>query len=229
MQEPPKFRLRDNIGLIVLVAAFVGLIVAAAIWLWPSGRPELSERVIQEIALTTPPPPPPPPEPEPEEKPIEEPEEVKPVDTPQPETPQPPSPTPSDAAPSAEPSQEAAGLDRLADAGSDSFNLGAGKGGGLFGRGGGGGGGGDWDAAVNLHITRALQRDPRTRVAKGSVKVAITIDDRGRFTSARLLSSTGDDELDASIREVLAALSPMNRARPAGVSASTTRTINLKR
>ncbi|GGZ38573.1 MULTISPECIES: energy transducer TonB family protein [Asticcacaulis] len=225
MIEPPKFRLRDNVPVILL-----GVIVAAALllagwWLWPKGEAVRTERVIQEIALATPPPPPEPPKPE--EKVIEEPEEVAPVEQPSPQPPSPtPSETPSDAPPS--PSTEAAGLDRLADAGSDSFRLSSGKGGGLFGRG-GGGGGGDWDAAVALHITRALQRDPRTRSAKGSVKVAVTIDAKGQFTSARLLSSTGDPELDAHIRAVLSEIGPMSRGRPPGVNGSLNFTINLKR
>ncbi|RYG37704.1 MAG: TonB family protein, partial [Burkholderiales bacterium] len=92
-----------------------------------------------------------------------------------------------------------------------------------------GGGGGSWEAAVALHITRALQRDPRTRTADGSVKVVVEIDPRGRFISAKLLSSTGDQTLDADISAVLAELAPMNRGRPPGVGARTNLTINLKR
>lgn len=225
MDQPNRFRLQDNVGLIVLGIVLAALIGVAAVWLLSGKSAPQTERVIQEIAIATPPPPPPEP-PKPEEKVIEE-EQVKPVEQPNPTpSPTPPSPTPSDAPPS--PSTEAAGLDRLADAGSDSFNLGSGKGGGLFGRG-GGGGGGDWDMAVNLHITRALQRDPRTRSAQGSLKVAVTMDAQGRFTSARLLSSTGDAELDKNIADVLSKLPPMGKPKPAGAASSFTRIINLKR
>lgn len=125
------------------------------------------------------------------------------------------------------PSSEAAGLDRPADAGSDSFRLAAGKGGGLFGR--GGGGGGSWGGFVETHIRRALQRDPRTRSAQGFIRVSVAIDDNGRFGNTRLRSTTGDAALDAAIRQVLANLPPLSRGRPPGIQATTVADINMRR
>lgn len=209
-----------------LIAAAVALAaVGAGIWFWPAGGDVRPERVVQQITLIEPPPPPPP---EPED-PImeEEPEIVEPTDEPQiQEDVEQPSETPSDAPPA--PSSLAAGLDRAADAGSDSFRLAAGQGGGLFGRG-GGGGGGTWGAYVETHIRRALQRDSRTRSAQGVLRVSVSIDDAGRFGSVRLRSSTGDANLDAAIREVLANLPPLSRSRPAGVDAVTITDINMRR
>lgn len=212
------------------VAIAIGVVVVLALlaWLvWPTGGAPQRERVIQEITLVTPPPPPPP---EPEEKIMEEETEiVTPTDDPKPQqdvdTPSddPPSDTPSEA-----PSTEAAGLDKPADAGSDSFRLAAGGGGGLFGRGGGGGGGG-WGEFVETHVRRALQRDPRTRTAQGFLKVAVSIDENGRFTSAALRSSTGDAKLDLAIRDVLSSLPPLSRGRPPKVGGMTFATINMKR
>lgn len=210
---------------VVAVLAALALLV----WFtWPSGGGAQRERVIQEITLVTPPPPPPPPEPE--EKIMEEEQEIiEPTENPKPQQDvDTPTEAPSDA-PAEAPSSEAAGLDRPADAGSDSYRLSAGGGGGLFGRGGGGGGGGGWGQFVETHVRRALQRDPRTRTAQGFLKIAVTIDENGRFTSAALRSSTGDQKLDLAIRDVLTALPPLSRGRPPKVSGLTFATINMKR
>lgn len=218
---------------ILPIATGVGLILIAGLlvfWLWPAGDPAgQRERVIQEITVLQPPPPPPPPEPE-EKIMEEEPEIVEPTDDPKvQEDVDTPVETPTDAPPSPTPSSEAAGLDRAADAGSDSFRLAAGKGGGLFGRGGGGGGGSGWGAFVETHVRRALQRDPRTRSANGFVRVALSIDPNGRFVGAALRSTTGDPKLDAAIRDVLSGLPPLGRGRPPKVEGLTNATINMKR
>ena len=179
-------------------------------------------RVIQEITLVTPPPPPPP---EPEEVIEEEQEIIEPTDEPQvQEDVETPSDEPNDQP--AE-SSEAAGLDQPADAGSDSFHLAAGKGGGLFGRGGGGGGG--WGEFVETHIRKALQRDPRTRTAQGFIRVTVSIDPNGRITGAALRSSTNDPKLDLAIRDVLASLPPLGRGLPPQINGMTNATINMKR
>lgn len=206
-------------GGVVLAAVVAGFLF------WPSEQGPRMERFVQEITIVQPPPPPPPPEPE---EPImeEEPEIIEPADEPQvQEDVQQVADTPSDAPAT---SSEAAGLDRPADAGSDSFRLAAGGGGGLFGRG-GGGGGGTWGAYVETHIRRALQRDPRTRSADGFVRVSVNIDDQGRIGSARLRSSTGDTQLDAAIRDVLSKLPPLTRGRPTGVQSVTVADINMRR
>ena len=207
--------------------AGLALLALLAWYFWPSGGLPERERVVQEITLVTPPPPPPPPEPE-EKIMEEEPEIVEPVDEPEVQKDvEQPSEEPSEA-PSEAPSAEPAGLDRAADAGSDSFRLAAGGGGGLFGRGGGGGGGG-WGAFVETHIRRALQRDPRTRAANGFVNVVVDIDANGRFVGARLRSSTGRPELDGAIRNVLTGLPPLGRGLPPQQSGRTYATINMKR
>ncbi|WP_052134837.1 energy transducer TonB family protein [Sphingomonas sp. 37zxx] len=221
-----RTRLTGPIILLVLAA----LLILALVSLWPAGDGRVQrERVVQEITVLQPPPPPVPPEPE-EKIMEEEPEIIEPTDDPRisEEPVEQPSDTPSEA-PSEQPSSEAAGLDRPADAGSDSFRLAAGKGGGLFGRGGGGGGGIGWGQYVEGHIQRALQRDARTRAARGSVRVTVNIDPGGRFVGAALRSSTGDAQLDSAIRAVLSSLPPLGRSRPTGQEGTTHATINLKR
>lgn len=219
--NPPSNRRGDWLPRLGAAGVLV-LVAGLAFWFWPSDDGPTTVRTIQAITVVTPPPPPPPPEPE-EKIMEEEPEIVEPTTEPE---------IQKDVASADEPSEapassEAAGLDRPADAGSDSFRLAAGKGGGLFGKGGGGGGG--WGPFVETHIRRALQRDPRTRSADGYLKVAITIDDNGRIAGARLLSSTGDARLDAAVREVLRTLPPLGRGRPPSAPADTVATINMKR
>jgi protein TonB len=213
-------------GFVLFVLAILLLLLLA--WhFWPSDTLTQRERVIQEITVVTPPPPPPPEEkimeeePEIIEPPEEEPEIQKDVEQ--------PSEQPSEAPSEAPATSEPAGLDRPADAGSDSFRLAAGGGGGLFGRGGGGLGGGSWGAFVETHIRRALQRDPKTRSASGFLNVMVDIDGTGRFTGARLRSSTGNAELDDAVRRVLATLPPLTRGLPANQNGRTYATINMRR
>jgi protein TonB len=205
------------------------LLLLLAWYLSQGGSTPQRERVVQQISIVQPPPPPPPP-PEPEEKIMEEePEIVEPTDAPE-KPAEKPAEQPSEAPAEPTPSTQAAGLDRPADAGSDSFRLAAGGGGGFFGRGGGGGGGGGgWGRSVEAHIERALQRDSRTRVARGFVRVRVNIDADGRFVGAALQSTTGNATLDAAIRDVLGGLPPLGRRRPPDQNGLTNATINMKR
>ena len=234
---PKRKRVDDRlIGLGFVLFAVLAL--AAAWWFISNsdGQPVKVERVIQEITVIEPPPPV---EPEPEEKIMEEePEIIEPEDTPIDDKPvEQPTPDEAPAAssePSPTPTAAPAGLDRAADSGSDSFRLAAGGGGGLYGGGSGrfgrgGGGLGGWRNTVEAHVRRALQRDPRTKAANGSVNVNISIAESGTINGAQLLSSSGDAKLDAAIREVLANLPPLSQRRPDNVGASTYATINLKR
>jgi periplasmic protein TonB len=206
-------------------AALLLLFGVLAYVLWPrSTLAPASTRFVQEITVVQPPPPPPPPEPE-EKIMAREPDIVTPSDTPRPVDAE-PTPAEPPEAPSA--TSEAAGLDRPADAGSDSFSLAAGGGGGLFGRGGGGGGDG-WGGLVEAHVRRALLRDVRTRAASGSLRVALQIETDGSFAGARLLSSTGNTRLDAAIADVLRRLTPLERQRPARFGADTFVTIDMRR
>lgn len=215
---------RRDLGGWAAGAAALALLGLAVWWFWPDAVPPGRERLIQQITVVPPPPPPPP-----EEKIMEEePEIVEPTEEPEVQKDvEKPSEQPNDT-PSEQASSEAAGLDKPADAGSDSFSLAAGKGGGLFGRG-GGGGGGDWGAYVSTHIRRALQHDPRTRSANGFLNVVVDIDPTGRFVGARLRSTTGDAALDEAIRAILNALPPLGRALPAQQNGRTYATINMRR
>jgi outer membrane biosynthesis protein TonB len=78
------------------------------------------------------------------------------------------------------------------------------------GGGGGGSGGGRWGwyaSMVQSQIEAALRANKRTRNAVMQIKVRLWTESTGRVSRVQLVSSTGDPELDAAIRdEVLGGL-----------------------
>jgi len=196
-------------GLLIGVAA-IGLIVSA-IRLIVSGDDIPPPKKVHEITLlkiAPPPAPPPPPPKPPEEKMIEQtpvrqeiPEE-KPVDRPR-DRPK------IDDKKADEPPPGPLALDAKATGPGDSFNLGGRPGGqGLLGGGGGGGGGGSrwgWYASiVQKQIEAALRANAKTRNAVLQVQIRLWADASGRISRIQLMSTTGNPQIDAAIRnEVL--------------------------
>lgn len=164
------------------------------------------------VALPPPPPPPPPPQ-KPEEiqrvdpqeqqmieqEPVAE-DEPKPVETPQ--------PAGDDAAPM--------GTNIQGDGPPDGFGLTGRGGGGIIGGTGSGSGSGrgqgssrwGWYAVqVQNTIVGALGKNPKTRATAMDIHARIWLDAAGRVERAQLVTSTGDHEIDAAIRdEVLTGL-----------------------
>ncbi|GGB95567.1 hypothetical protein GCM10007205_01000 [Oxalicibacterium flavum] len=145
--------------------------------------------------LMLPPPPPPPPEPEkvPEPEPEPEPEVV-----PEPE----PSPvdTPDDAPPAPEPG-EAVTIDGEAQAGTDSFGIAAGRGGGMTGS---GGGMGSYSSFLAHGFQNALQRDARTRkLAFEDIRYNVWLDAQGRTVRVELVKSSGNPAIDEAVLAVI--------------------------
>lgn len=200
-------------GLGALVAA--GL--AWLLWQWAndmSGVRREAPKIPAIIPLPPPPPPPPvqekPPEPETpveekivEPEPTPEPEEVKPEE----EAP----PTPADDL--ANPMQ----MDGDAQAGSDAFNIGAGKGGGMAGSGGGRLGNGTYSQFLAYAFQRLMRDSPELRSLAFRVHLDVWIDQGGQVTRAELTRSTGDPELDAKVLAALRA-SPALERPPASMS-----------
>lgn len=200
-------------GLGALVAA--GL--AWLLWQWAndmSGVRREAPKIPAIIPLPPPPPPPPvqekPPEPETpveekivEPEPTPEPEEVKPEE----EAP----PTPADDL--ANPMQ----MDGDAQAGSDAFNIGAGKGGGMAGSGGGRLGNGTYSQFLAYAFQRLMRDSPELRSLAFRVHLDVWIDQGGQVTRVELTRSTGDPELDAKVLAALRA-SPALERPPASMS-----------
>jgi len=166
-------------------------------------------RQIRELTVVNivqpPPPPPPPPTQMPEQKMIEQPkmaepefQEEKPIDRPKDE--------PVRDAKSAEPPGPLA-LDAKAVGPGDVFGLAGKPGGSPYGGGGGGSRWGWYASIVQSQIETALRANPKTRNAVMQVQVRLWADGSGRVNRVQLVSSTGNSELDAAIRnDVLGSL-----------------------
>jgi periplasmic protein TonB len=169
--------------------------------------PPRQVREITIVNITPPPPPPPPPPPSPPEpKMVEQPKmaepefkEEKPVDKPKDE--------PAKEARNEDPPGPLS-LDAKATGPGDLFNLGGKPGGSPYGGGGGGGSRWGWYASiVQAQIESALHANSKTRRAVMQVQIRLWADGSGHVNRVQLVSSTGDAELDAVIRnEVLGGL-----------------------
>jgi periplasmic protein TonB len=193
---------RYGAALIVIV----GLLGAAIFFL--VGHDDMPPpRQVRELKIVNiVPPPPPPPPPPPEQKMVEQPKmaepefkEDKPVDKPKDE--------PVKDAKNEEPPGPLA-LDAKAVGPGDLFNLGSKVGGSPYGGGGGGGSRWGWYASiVQAQIEAALRANGKTRNATMQVQIRLWADGTGRVNRIQLVSSTGDAELDAVIRnDVLGSL-----------------------
>jgi protein TonB len=164
-------------------------------------------RQIRELTIVNivPPPPPPPPPPMPEQKMVEQPKmaeqefkEDKPLEKPKDE--------PVKDAKNAEPPGPLS-LDAKPQGPGDLFNLGGKPGGNPYGGGGGGSRWGWYASIVQSQIESALRSNPKTRNAIMQVQIRLWADGSGRVSKIQLVSSTGDAELDAVIRnDVLGSL-----------------------
>lgn len=200
--RPSGRRLLVGVGTGLLV---LGIMIGGVVFLL-SGDPE-PPRKVQDLTIVTilpppPPPPPPPPEKEPppekvvDQTPIkQEIVEEKPIEIPK--------DAPPDEARSDEPPEGPLGID---DAGRGPGELLGRPGGrGIIGGGGGGGGGASrwgWYASiVQSQIEAALRSNERTRFAVLQIQVRLWSDGTGRVNRVQLVSSTGNPELDALIRD----------------------------
>jgi periplasmic protein TonB len=151
------------------------------------------------VVNIVPPPPPPPPPPMPEQKMVEQPKmaepefkEDKPVEKPKDE--------PIKDAKNSEPPGPLS-LDAKAVGPGDLFNFGSKPGGSPYGGGGGGSRWGWYASIVQAQIEAALRGNSRTRNATMRVEIRLWADATGRVSRIQLVSSTGDAELDAAIRD----------------------------
>ncbi|MGO9673705.1 MAG: TonB C-terminal domain-containing protein [Methylocella sp.] len=192
--------------------ALVAVLFGGAVYFFSRHDDMPPPRQVRELTVVKiippPPPPPPPPQKMPEPKMIEQPKmadpqikEEKPVDKPK--------QAPVKDAKNDEPPGPLS-LDAKAQGPGDLFNLGGKPGGSAYGGGGGGGGGSRWGwyaSMVQAQIESALRSNRKTRNAVMRVEIRLWADGSGRVNRVQLVSSTGDAELDAVIRnDVLGSL-----------------------
>lgn len=192
------------LGVALVVFVVSGVIYMMMHFLQNTTKPK---KAVQEITLLQPPPPPPPPpEVQPPEPEIQE--EVK-IDEPEPlpdELPETPNEEP--------PPGEQLGLDAEGGAGSDGFGLLGNKGGrSLL-----GGNGGDrfaWYAGIlQQDLGGKLNELEQMRKAKYSIRVKLWIASDGKIQRFELVGSTGNGQVDQTLKIALADLGQVREAPP---------------
>ncbi|MBT2339810.1 MULTISPECIES: energy transducer TonB family protein [Pseudomonas] len=194
----------------------LGVVAAWLLWQWAndmSGVRREAPKVPTIIPLPPPPPPPPekPKEPEPkvEEKVVEpeptpEPEEVK------PEEEAPPSPVDD----LAKPMQ----MDGDAQSGTDAFNIGAGKGGGMAGAGGGRLGNGTYSQFLAFTFQRLLRENPELRSLAFSLQADVWLSAVGEITRVELVKSSGNPQVDEQVISALRTAPHLSERPPASLT-----------
>ncbi len=175
------------------IGGFILVVLVAVVWYLVSGTASTKREVAATPMLMLPPPPPPPPEPE--KLPEPEPEKV------QPEAPPEPTPSPQEApSDSPTPSPDAGdpiSMNGDAQAGTDSFGIAAGRGGGSTGS---GGGTGSYAGYIANGLQQAFARDPRTRtLAFQEIRINLWLDADGKATRAELAQGTGNAQIDEAV------------------------------
>ena len=125
--------------------------------------------------------------------------------------------TPPDKPKAAEKAPQPLALDAKAGPGSDSFGLGGRPGGApLIGSNGGTGGSrfGWYANLVQNAIQQTLQRDDKLRSGRYAIVVAMSLSPTGRPDRVKLLKSTGNQDIDARIEQVLSAMPSLSEAPP---------------
>ncbi|MFZ4288175.1 energy transducer TonB family protein [Variovorax sp. HJSM1_2] len=191
-------------------------LLVALMWYLLADTASQKRKVADAPMLMLPPPPPPPPEPEKPPEPT--PEKIKPeVVEPKPEPVDTPEPPKDDTPPS--PSKDLGDpvtIDGPAQAGTDAFGIGAGKGGGMTGGRGGGLGSGSYGRYVANALQQALARDPRTRqLAFDDIQLDLWLDTEGRTTRVQLVKSTGNTQSDEAVLAMVREMARIDESPPA--------------
>jgi protein TonB len=206
-----NWMLRIGGGLSLLV--FAGLVAWGALALMHGGK-TTKKQVVQISLLKPPPPPPPPPPPEKMPEPEVPKEEVK-----MPEPEQQPQPAENDAPPPG----EQLGLDADGSGNGDGFGLAARKGGTEITKLGGGGGlGRDQNAwfggLVQSHLQSQFLKNEKLRAANYNLQLRVWFTADGHIERFELASSTGDREIDDSIKVAMDHMPPMRQSPPPNVA-----------
>jgi len=206
-QTPPRRRQ----WLLTAALLAVALVVLGVLFWWLLSKDTASTRrpVNQPPMLALPPPPPPPPPP---------PEQPPEPETPPEETVPEPDPTEPTLAEEPEPAPETSDpvtMDADSQAGTDSFGIAAGKGGGMSGTGPGGAGNATYGRYLGYVLQQAIARDQRLRRLGFRLYVNVWMDPDGRITRVELSRGSGNDEADAAVVEALRGIGMVEQRPPA--------------
>ncbi|QTF08707.1 energy transducer TonB [Brenneria izadpanahii] len=200
--------------LAVKTVAAIAVLIAAGwlIWLWAHDSAGVRRESPREDMIIPLPPPPPPeqqqPEPEPKPEEVAEPEplpEPKPAEQPEPEE----APKPMDDM------AKAMEMDAEAQAGTDSFNIGAGRSGGMSGSGGSGGvGNATYGQYLSYMFQQILRQDDSTRLLSYRLQVNVWFNEAGSMTRVELVRSSGNKTVDDAIIAALRRAPAMTQKPP---------------
>lgn len=207
---PPQKGPRRYVKPVAIALALVGL--AALIWHYAGDTAGVKRASAPQVTtvIPLPPPPPPPPQKPPPEK-VKE--EVKtPVDRPT------IAPKPSEAPKPSDNQPKQMTMNAPAQAGTDSFNIGAGDGSGMVGSGGGGKFGNASYAQYMVYVLqRAIEQDKGVQEAGGARftgSLNLWMDASGHITKVTVAQSTGDAKLDAAVVTAVESLGKVDEAPP---------------
>ncbi|MDI3397266.1 energy transducer TonB [Pseudomonas sp. V88_4] len=195
----------------------LGAVAAFLLWQWAndmSGIRREAPKVPTIIPLPPPPPPPPPEKPPEPETPVEE-KIVEPEPTPEPQEVKPEEEAPpSPADDLANPMQ----IDGDAQSGSDAFNIGAGKGGGMAGSGGGRLGNGTYSQFLAFTFQKLLRENPDLRNLAFSLQADVWLSSVGEITRVELIKSSGNPEIDTQVLAALRNAPALSERPPASIT-----------
>jgi protein TonB len=190
-------RLAGGIFGLLLILAFVWFVHTMM-----ASKSVKQDRRVQIVQVIRPPPPPPPPKDEPPPPPPEKTEEPLPKDKPEP----PPNDEPPPAAPM--------GIDAQGSAGEDAFGLAARHGGSDLVGGNGSAAFAWYTSRLKDAVLEKLSSDARIGSTKFSLSVQVWIEPDGRIKQVKLVSTTGNHELDQHIESALSSLTRLSEAPP---------------
>ncbi|PFH29463.1 MULTISPECIES: energy transducer TonB family protein [Burkholderia] len=195
-----------------VVIALVLAAIAALIWHFASDTAGVKRASAPQVTTVIPlPPPPPPPKQKPPPEKVKE--EVKtPVDKPT------VAPKPSEAPKPSDNQPKQMTMNAPAQAGTDSFNIGAGDGSGMVGSGGGGRFGNASYAQYMVYVLqRAIEQDKGVQDAGGARfagSLNLWMDPSGHITKVTIAQSTGDAKIDAAVIAAVESLGRVDEAPP---------------
>jgi TonB family protein len=196
-----------------VVGVLIAIGVAALVWHFANDKAGVKRTEAPRVTTVIPVPPPPPPPPKikpPEKQPEVETPVLKPTVAPKPaETPKPTDNLPKQMT-----------MNAPAQAGTDSFAIGAGDGSGMAGSGGGGTfGNATYTQYLVYALQQAVERDRRVQESgqgmRFAVGVNVWLEPSGRIDKVTIGQSTGDPKLDEAVLAALHALGKLDEVPPA--------------